>query len=89
MADECNHIWNAHGQCQWCHRMRKDIEYDEMKVEIEILRRKIEALSECPNPQDIDEKAQCYIIEAAQYLAPKGLRDMIDYLNTLQESRHD
>ncbi|MFZ2253530.1 MAG: hypothetical protein WAW13_05205 [Minisyncoccia bacterium] len=40
-----------------------------------------------PSPEEIDEKAQCDIIEAAQYLAPKGIRDMIDYLKALDESR--
>lgn len=23
--DACEHIWNAHQQCQWCHRMRRDV----------------------------------------------------------------
>ena len=35
---ECKHIFNAHAQCQWCHRMKKDIEYEDMKAEIERLR---------------------------------------------------
>lgn len=26
----CNHIWNAHRQCQWCHGMQRD--YDVMIV---------------------------------------------------------
>lgn len=25
----CKHIWNCHRQCQWCHRMQKDIEYED------------------------------------------------------------
>lgn len=26
---ECEHIWNAHRQCQWCHRDRRDVDYDD------------------------------------------------------------
>jgi len=22
----CDHIWNAHKQCQWCHSMRRDVD---------------------------------------------------------------
>lgn len=30
MTDEpCQHIWNAHRQCQWCHRMKADIDYED------------------------------------------------------------
>ena len=36
---ECKHIFNAHAQCQWCHRMKKDIEYEDMKAEIERLQK--------------------------------------------------
>lgn len=28
--DACDHIWNAHQQCQWCHRMRRDVHADEL-----------------------------------------------------------
>lgn len=24
--DACDHIWNAHRQCQWCHRDQRDID---------------------------------------------------------------
>lgn len=41
---ECKHIFNAHAQCQWCHRMKKDIEYEDMKAEIERLRAENERL---------------------------------------------
>lgn len=27
--EPCQHIWNAHSQCQWCHRDRKDIDYED------------------------------------------------------------
>lgn len=26
----CDHIWNAHRQCQWCHRDRRDIYVDQL-----------------------------------------------------------
>lgn len=26
----CSHIWNAHRQCQWCHRDRRDIYVDDI-----------------------------------------------------------
>lgn len=46
MSDaKCKHIWNAHQQCQWCHRMKRDVEYDEMKLEIERLTRLVAKLS--------------------------------------------
>lgn len=41
---ECKHIFNAHAQCQWCHRMKKDIEYEDMKAENERLRAENERL---------------------------------------------
>ena len=22
----CDHLWNAHQQCQWCHSMRRDVD---------------------------------------------------------------
>ena len=25
----CQHIWSAHQHCQWCHRERKDIDYED------------------------------------------------------------
>jgi hypothetical protein len=28
---DCEHIWNAHNQCQWCHRDKQDIDYEESK----------------------------------------------------------
>lgn len=28
--DACDHIWNAHQQCQWCHRDRRDVDADEV-----------------------------------------------------------
>jgi hypothetical protein len=30
IVKDCQHIWNAHGQCQWCHGMKRD--YDIMIV---------------------------------------------------------
>lgn len=27
--EPCQHIWSAHQQCQWCHRSRKDIDYED------------------------------------------------------------
>lgn len=27
--EPCQHIWNCHGSCQWCHRDRKDIDYED------------------------------------------------------------
>lgn len=30
ISQDFDHIWNAHGQCQWCHGMRRD--YDIMIV---------------------------------------------------------
>ena len=29
LAEQCQHIFNAHRQCQWCHRMQKDIDYED------------------------------------------------------------
>lgn len=26
----CDHIWNAHRQCQWCHRDRRDVYVDQL-----------------------------------------------------------
>jgi len=26
----CDHIWNAHGQCQWCKWMRRDVDVAEL-----------------------------------------------------------
>lgn len=26
----CDHLWNAHQQCQWCHRDRRDVHADEL-----------------------------------------------------------
>lgn len=23
---DCNHIWNAHRQCQWCHSLQRDVD---------------------------------------------------------------
>lgn len=29
--DECKHIWNAHCQCQWCHRDKDEVDYSDGK----------------------------------------------------------
>ncbi len=44
----CQHIWNAHRQCQWCHRMRIDIETETMIAEARDLIGEFRRLSAIP-----------------------------------------
>lgn len=37
--------------------------------------------------KDVDQEAQCSIIDAAQYLNSDGIQGMIDYLKSLREHR--
>jgi hypothetical protein len=32
MNEPCNHIWNAHRQCQWCHRDKNEVDYEDGKA---------------------------------------------------------
>ena len=48
-TEPCQHIWNAHRQCQWCHRMQKDIDYEEGMAG---LRRLFETVAPQCNPMN-------------------------------------
>lgn len=46
---DCQHIYNAHRQCQWCHRMRVDIETERMVNGIRLLVSEFREFAAIPN----------------------------------------
>lgn len=48
-TEPCQHIFNAHRQCQWCHRMQKDIDYEDGKRDLRNLLKLI-----CPRIEPLE-----------------------------------
>jgi hypothetical protein len=45
---DCQHIYNAHRQCQWCHRMRVDIETESLVAEVRSMVDEFQKLAAIP-----------------------------------------